>query len=81
MRVEPSNARAQAQAAAPKAAERKPKPELQKTTEQPARPEVAKPSQQDIKNNRIDVRAWTGFDACVKFYKIPSEQKIAVCYV
>ena len=57
MRVEPSNVRAQAQAAAPKAAERKPKPELQKTTEQPARPEVAKPSQQAVKNTRIDVRA------------------------
>ena len=49
MRVDPSNARAQAQKAAPKAAVRKPKPELQKTAEQPARPEVAKPSQQAIK--------------------------------
>ena len=46
MRVDPSNARAQAQTAAPKAAERKPKPELQPTVEQPARPEAAKPSQQ-----------------------------------
>ena len=67
MRVDPSNARAQAQTAAPKAAERKPKPELQKTAEQPARPEVAKPSQQAVKNTRIDVRACTGFNACVKF--------------
>jgi len=57
MRVDPSNARAQAQTAAPKAAVRKPKPELQKTAEQPARPEAAKSSQQAVKNNRIDVRA------------------------
>ena len=57
MRVDPSNARAQAQTAAHKAAERKSKPELQKTAEQPARPEAAKPSQQEVKNNRIDVRA------------------------
>ncbi len=67
VRVDPLNARAQAQKAAPKAAVRKPKPELQKTAEQPARPEVAKPSQQAVKNTRIDVRAWTGFNACVKF--------------
>ena len=46
MRADPSNARAQAQTAAPKAAERKPKPELQPTAVQPARPEAAKPSQQ-----------------------------------
>ena len=57
MRVDPSNARAQTQVAAPKAADRKPKPELQKTAEQPARPEATKPSQQAVKNNRIDVRA------------------------
>ena len=57
MRVDPSNTRAQAQIAAPKATDRKPKPELQPTAEQPARPEAAKPSQQAVKNNRIDVRA------------------------
>lgn len=57
MRVDPSNTRAQAQIAAPQAADRKPKPELQPTAEQPARPEAAKPSQQAVKNNRIDVRA------------------------
>ena len=56
MRVDPSNARAQVQAAAAKAAERKPKPERQPPTEQAAQP-GAKPKQQDIKNNRIDVRA------------------------
>ena len=61
MRVDPSNARAQVQTAVPKAAERKPKPESQPPAEQAARPEAAKPSQQAIKNNRIDVRAWTGF--------------------
>jgi len=57
VRVDPLNARAQVQAAAPKAAERKPKPEGQPPAEQAARPEAAKPSQQAIKNNRIDVRA------------------------
>jgi hypothetical protein len=55
VRVDPSNARAQAQKAAPKAAERKPKPEP--TVEQAVRPEAAKSSQQAVKNNRIDVRA------------------------
>ena len=49
MRVDPSNARAQVKTAAPKVAERKPKPELQKTAEEPALPEVAKPSQQAVK--------------------------------
>ena len=57
MRVDPSNARARAQAAAPKAAERKPRPELQPPVEQAVRAEGAKPSQQAVKNNRIDVRA------------------------
>jgi hypothetical protein len=57
MRVDPSNARAQAQIAAPKAAKRKPKPELQPPVEQAVRPEAAKPSQQAVKNNRIDMRA------------------------
>jgi hypothetical protein len=57
VRVDPSNARAQAQAAAPKATKGKLKPEIQKTAEQPARPEAAKSSQQAVKNNRIDVRA------------------------
>ena len=47
MRVDPSNARAQAQIAAPKAAERKPKPEP--TVEQAVRPEAAKSSQQAVK--------------------------------
>ena len=56
MRVDPSNARAQVQAATAKVAERKPKPERQLPTEQAARPE-AKPKQQATKNNRIDVRA------------------------
>lgn len=49
MRVDPSNTRVQAQIAAPKAADRKPKPEFQPTAEQPARPEAAKPSQQAVK--------------------------------
>lgn len=57
MRVDPSNARAQVQAAKPKAAERKPKPERQPAAEQVARPETAKPPPQAAKNNRIDVRA------------------------
>jgi hypothetical protein len=57
MRVDPSKVRQQVQAAEPKAAERKPKPERQPTAEQIARPEAAKPSQQAVKNNRIDVRA------------------------
>ena len=57
MRVDPSKVRQQVQAAEPKAAERKPKPEPQPPTEQVARPEAAKPSKQAVKNNRIDVRA------------------------
>jgi hypothetical protein len=57
MRVDPSKVRQQVQAAEPKAAERKPKPELQPPAEQIARPEAAKPSQAAVKNNRIDVRA------------------------
>ena len=57
MRVDPSNARAQVQAGAAKAAERKPKPERQPPTEQAVRPEAAKPKHQATKNNRIDVRA------------------------
>ena len=57
MRVEPSKVRQQVQAAEPKAAERKPKPERQAPAEQVARPDAAKLSQQAVKNNRIDVRA------------------------
>lgn len=57
MRVDPSKVRQQVQAAEPKAAERKPKQERQAPAEQVARPEAAKPSQQAVKNNRIDVRA------------------------
>ena len=37
--------------------DQKPKPERQPPAEQVARPEAAKPSQQAVKNNRIDVRA------------------------
>jgi len=57
MRVDLPKVRQQVQAAEPKAAERKPKPERQPPAEQLARPEAAKPSQQAVKNNRIDVRA------------------------
>jgi len=57
MRVDPSKVRQQVQAAEPKAAERKPKPERQAPAEQVARPDAAKLSQQAVKNNRIDVRA------------------------
>ena len=57
MRVDPSKVRQQVQAAEPKAAERKSKPERQPPAEPVARPEAAKPSQQAVKSNRIDVRA------------------------